>query len=116
LKPEKLRELADDIGHDFGFVNGNKLFLLLLRHRLGRNDIRLWLEERNEWPKKATNFIHNAFDFIVRFSDFNKGFLGLLVKLAPFLDSSNASIGGKEDADRINFLLRQATGASTGGV
>jgi hypothetical protein len=71
--------LADDISHDFGFVNGNKLFLLLLRHRLGRNDIRLWLKERNDWPKKAANFIHNAFDFVVCLSDFNKGFLGLFV-------------------------------------
>jgi hypothetical protein len=28
----------------------------------------------------------------------------LFVKFAPFLDGGNASIRGKEDADRINFL------------
>jgi hypothetical protein len=100
--------MADDIGHDFGFVNGNKLFFLLLRHRLGRNDSRLWFEERNDRPKKAPNLIHNALDFVVSLPDFNKGFLGLLVKLATLFNGGDTSICSKEDADRINVLLRQA--------
>jgi hypothetical protein len=65
-------------------------------------------KECNDWAKESLSLLHDSSHFVISFFDFNKSFFGLLVKLTPFLDSRNASIGGKEDADRINFLLRQA--------
>jgi hypothetical protein len=54
------------------------------------------------------NFLGNPNSFINCSLDLHERGFGLFVKLTPFLDGCNASIGGKEDADRINFLLRQA--------
>jgi hypothetical protein len=51
------------------------------------------------------NFLGNPNSFINCSLDLHERGLGLLVKLAPFLDGSNASIGSKEDGDRVNFKL-----------
>jgi hypothetical protein len=54
------------------------------------------------------NFLGDPNSFINCSLDLPERGFGLLVKLAPFLDSRNTSIGRKEDGDRINTLLRQA--------
>jgi hypothetical protein len=51
------------------------------------------------------NFLGNPNSLINCSLDLHERGLGLLVKLAPFLDGSNASIGSKEDGDRVNFKL-----------
>jgi hypothetical protein len=54
------------------------------------------------------NFLGNPNSFINCSLDLHERGFGLLVKFAPFFDSRNTRIGRKEDADWINFLLRQA--------
>jgi len=49
------------------------------------------------------NFLGNSNSFINRSLDLHERGLGLLVKLATFLDGGNASICSKEDGDWINF-------------
>jgi hypothetical protein len=42
-------------------------------------------------------------DFINRAFDFKKTCLGITVQRAKFSNPLNAGVGGKENADRINF-------------
>jgi hypothetical protein len=51
------------------------------------------------------NFLGDPNSFINCSLDFHERGLGLLVKLTAFLDCGDASIGGKEDGDRVNVLL-----------
>jgi hypothetical protein len=53
------------------------------------------------------NFLGDPNSFINCSLDLHERSLGLLVKLAPFLDSGNASIGGKEDGDWVNLKSPQ---------
>jgi hypothetical protein len=112
LELEELRELLDHISHDFSFVNIGFLF----RHRLGLGcwlslswrSISAWSlkkvsKECNDWAQESLSLLHDASHFVISLFDLNKSFLGLLVKLTPFLDCGNASIGCKENGDRINL-------------
>ena len=49
------------------------------------------------------HLLGNPSHFVISLFDFNKSFLGLFVKLTPFLDCGNASIGCKENADWIHM-------------
>lgn len=102
LKPEEFCELLDDVGHDLGFID-----VRLFRHRLGLGWLgagcRLGSEPSDDWAKESMHLLGNPSHFVISLFDFNKSFLGLLVKLAPFLDGGNASVGCKEDADGINL-------------
>jgi len=60
------------------------------------------------------NLLGNPNSFINCSLDLHEGFFGLLVKLTPFLDGGNASIGSKEDGDWVNGLLRWRLGSSLG--
>jgi hypothetical protein len=88
------------------------------RHRLGLGWLgagcRLGSEPGDDWAKEAAHLLGNSSHFVISLFDFNKSFLGLLVEFASFLDGGNASIGGKEDADRVNlqpqYLFDQLTG------
>jgi hypothetical protein len=103
LELEELRELLDHISHDFSFVNVGFLF----RHRLGLGWLSLssrfisaWSlkklsKECNDWAKESLNLLYRASHFVISLFDLNKSFLGLLVKLAAFLDGGDTSICGE---------------------
>jgi hypothetical protein len=56
-----------------------------------------------EFCPKSLHLTGNTNSFFNSGLDLHKRGLGLLVKFASFLDGGNASIGGKEDADWVNF-------------
>jgi hypothetical protein len=93
--------LLDDIDHDFGFIDGNKL-LLLFRHRLGLGW--LWRTAKHfcQFAPEAIYFLSNSNSLVNRCLDLHERCLSLFVKLATFFDCGNASICSKEKADRVN--------------
>jgi len=108
LNLEELSELLNNIDFDLGFVNGNKLRLFLFRHRLWRRGNCCWFtlrfKEVTKVTPKSSNFLIYANSFVNSRLNLHERGLDLLIKLTALSDCCNTSIGGKEEADRINFV------------
>jgi len=65
--------------------------------------LRLAIKEPNKCSPDSFDLFANGNNFISSALNFNKRFLGLLVKITPSLDVFNKASRKEADADRINL-------------